>query len=177
MTTPRMTTPRMTTPRMTTPRLTGARRVAFASIVCGAVGIALAYASAFAPPAIAWVGPWLMAVSLPVCLIAMMTFGAVRDGRSVGTLALPIAFVFLLVTGGFLVALALPPDDPAAALWLGLPHRAAVILYGVGVLPLFVLPVAYALTFDAFTLSDADIERVRLARQTDLPSGAPVEPT
>ncbi len=167
----------MTTPPMTTPRLTGVRRVAFAAIVGGAVGIALAYASAFAPPAIAMAGPWLMAVSLPVCLMSMMTFGAVRDGRSLGALALPIALVFLLVTGGFLAALALPPDDPAAALWLGLPRRAAVILYGVGVLPLFVLPVAYALTFDAFTLSDADLERVRLARHPDLPNGAPAEPT
>ncbi len=177
MTTTRLTNPHLTTPRMPTPRLTGVRRAAFAAIVWGAVGIALAYASAFAPPAIATGGPWLMAVSLPVCLIAMMTFGAVRDGRSVGTLALPIALVFLLVTGGFLAALALPPDDPAADLWFGLPRRAAVILYGVGVLPLFVLPFAYALTFDAFTLSDADIERVRSARQTNLPNGTSVEPT
>ena len=81
-----------------------------------------------------------MAVALPVCMVAMMTFGAVRNGRRVGALALPFALVFALVTGGFLLAMALPPDRAGDALWLGLPRRAAVILYGVGLLPLFVLP-------------------------------------
>lgn len=149
-------------------RLTGVRRVAFGAIVLGAVGIALAYASAFASPAIAAGGAWTMAVALPVCMVAMMTFGAVRNGRRVGALALPFALVFALVTGGFLLAMALPPDRVGDALWLGLPRRAAVILYGVGLLPLFVLPLAYALTFDALTLSDEDIARVRAARTETL---------
>ncbi|MBL0173000.1 MAG: hypothetical protein IPP90_20300 [Gemmatimonadaceae bacterium] len=155
---------------MTSSKLTGVRRVAFAAVVLSAAGIAVAYASAFASPAIAAFGPWIMSVALPICLMAMMTFGAVRDGRGLGVLIWPIAIVLVLVTGGFLLALALPPDEPSAALWLGLPKRAAVILYGVGVLPLFVLPFAYALTFDAFTLSDADIARVRAARRVTLPS-------
>jgi hypothetical protein len=46
---------------------------------------------------------------------------------------------------------------------LGLPRRAAIVLYGIGLLPLFVLPVAYALTFDEMTLSEEDLERVRRA--------------
>jgi hypothetical protein len=33
----------------------------------------------------------------------------------------------------------------------------------VGLLPLFVLPLAYGLTFDGQTLSEADLERVRQA--------------
>jgi hypothetical protein len=40
-----------------------------------------------------------------------------------------------------------------------------VILYGIGLLPVLVLPVAYGLTFDAATLSEADLERVRAARR------------
>ena len=105
-----------------------------------------------------------MALALPVTMVAMMTFGAVRAGRRVGALALPFALVFLLVAGGFALALWLPPDTADGVYWLGLPRRAAVIVYGVGLLPLFVLPFAYALTFDALTLDDADLERVRAAR-------------
>jgi hypothetical protein len=51
-------------------------------------------------------------------------------------------------------------------LWLGLPERAAIVIYGIGLLPIIVLPVAYALTFEAQTLSGEDVERVReLARE------------
>ena len=142
----------------------GVRTVALRLVVVGAVGIALAYASAFGGGTVARWGPMLMAVSLPVCMFAVMTFGAVREGRKVGALALPFAIVFLLVTGGFIAALLLPPDTVNGVYWLGLPRRAAVIVYGVGLLPLFVLPIAYALTFDALTLSDEDIARVRAAR-------------
>lgn len=144
--------------------LRGVRRLAFAAMVLGAVGIAAAYLSAFGAPSVAAMGPWIMAVALPVCLVAVMTLGAVRDGRSLGAMTLPFALVFLLVAGGFVLALLLPADAPGDPLWLGLPRRAAVILFGVGLLPLFVLPMVYALTFEGLTLSDADIARVRASR-------------
>jgi len=142
----------------------GVRRLALIAMVLGTVGIAVAYATAFGTPAVAATGPWIMALALPVAMVAMMTLGAVRAGRKVGALAIPFALVFVLVAGGFFAALAMPPDAAGDALWLGLPRRAAVILYGVGLLPLFVLPFAYAFTFDALTLSDADLERVRSMR-------------
>lgn len=151
-------------------RATGVRSIALRAIVIGTVGIAIAYATAFGPPAVAGAGPWIMALSLPVTMVAMMTFGAVRAGRKVGALALPFTLVFLLVAGGFALALWLPPDTVDGIYWLGLPRRAAVIIYGVGLLPLFVLPFAYALTFEALTLDDADIERVRAARTTATPA-------
>jgi O-antigen/teichoic acid export membrane protein len=141
------------------------RRAPLAGVVLGTVGIALAYASAFAPPPVAAWGPWLMAVALPVTMVALMMLGVVRADRRLGRLRAPIAVVLGLVTGGFLLALALPAEGPDTALWLGLPPRAAVILYGVGLLPLFILPLAYALTFEALTLSEADLARVRAARQ------------
>lgn len=146
---------------------TGVRGIALRAAVLGIVGIAAAYATAFGSPRVAAIGPWIMAIALPVAMVAMMTFGAVRAGRRVGALALPFAVVFLLVAGGFLLALWLPPDTVDGVYWLGLPRRAAAIVYGVGLLPLFVLPFAYALTFDALTLDDADIARVRAARNPD----------
>jgi hypothetical protein len=36
-----------------------------------------------------------------------------------------------------------------------------MVIYGIGLLPIIVLPVAYALTFEAQTLSADDVERVR----------------
>ena len=68
---------------------------------------------------------------------------------------------------GFCAALALPAtESPLSKLWLGLPARAAIVIYGIGLLPIIVLPVAYALTFETQTLNAEDVERVReLARE------------
>jgi hypothetical protein len=137
---------------------------ALRALVIGVVCIALAYASAFLPAPLSQAGPWLMAVMMPVTMFAMMILGAVRDVRGLGPLAVPFVLVLALVAGGFLIALALPPERVDTPLLLGLPRRAAVILFGVGLLPLFVLPIVYALTFDKLTLTDDDIARVRAAR-------------
>lgn len=158
-------------PPMTLPSLSAAqpraRSIALAGIVLGTIGIAMAYASAFFSPRVAAWGPYIMAVALPICMMGTMAFGAARRGRSLGRLAWPIGLVLVLVTGGFLLALMLPAETASGTYWLGLPRRAAVILYGVGVLPLFVLPIAYAVTFEAQTLSDDDLARVRAARLGD----------
>jgi hypothetical protein len=142
--------------------------VALSGVVLGTLGIGAAYATAFFPHTVGAAGPYLMAVAVPVCMVATMTLGAVRGSRGLGGLGWPILLLFVLmctlVGGSFLLALQLPPDTVAGPYWLGLPRRAAVVVYGVGILPLFVLPLAYAFTFDALTLSDADLARVRAAR-------------
>jgi hypothetical protein len=75
------------------------------------------------------------------------------------------AAIFVMLVAGFGLALALPAEgDATARLWFGLPKRAAIVLYGIGVLPLFALPLAYAFTFEGLTLRESDIERVRAAR-------------
>jgi hypothetical protein len=88
---------------------------------------------------------------------------------------LAFAVVFVIVAGGFLCALALPVEPADAPLVAGLPLRAAIILLGVGVLPLFLLPLVYAATFDAVTLDEGDLERVRQARRArpDAPAHGP----
>jgi hypothetical protein len=95
-----------------------------------------------------------------------MILGATRGDRGVGPLKIPFAFVILMLVIGFGAALTLPATEgPLSRLWLGLPARAAIVIYGIGLLPIFVLPIAYALTFDTQTLSAEDVERVReLAR-------------
>lgn len=137
------------------------KRLALSGLVLSTVLIGAAYAAAFLPGgAPAW-APWLMAVGTAGSMAAVMALGAERNGR-IGRLWIPFAFTFVVIAGGFGAVLALPPADPSdPALWLGLPPRAAIVMYGIGLLPLFVVPVAYALTFDGRTLSAEDLERVR----------------
>lgn len=113
-----------------------------------------------APP---W-APWVIALCTALSMLATMVLGAARRGKpnaGLGGLAIPFLVTFALIAGGFVLALGLPAA--AEPLVLGLPRRAAIVLYGIGLLPLFVLPVAYALTFDEMTLSEEDLERVRRA--------------
>ena len=141
------------------------RRAALAAVVASTVAIAAAYASAFgrggAPP---W-APWLLAIGVPTLLVAMAALGAARPGRRFDArIALTMVGVWAAISGSFCLALVLPAETAdAPALLLGLPRRAAVILYGVGLLPLLALPLAYALTFDEQTLSEDDVRRVREA--------------
>lgn len=139
------------------------KSVALAGVFASTLAVTAAYGSAFLVPGGAAWAPWFLAVGTAAILVSMMTLGAVRHGR-LGRLAWPFAFVFVVVCGGFGVLLALPPADPAdPTMWLGLPPRAAVLLYVVGILPMFVVPVAYALTFDEMALTEEDWQRIRRA--------------
>ena len=91
-----------------------------------------------------------------------MVLGAARGRGGVGRLAIPFAFVIVTLTVGFCLALGLPANEgPESTLWLGLPLRAAIVVYGIGLMPIVVLPVAYALTFETQTLNSEDVERVK----------------
>jgi len=139
------------------------KRLALGTLVLSALAIAAAYASAFLPGGAPGWAPWPMALGMPAALVAIMVLGAARGGR-VGRLAIPFAFSGVVLAAGFALALALPADERAASpLYGGLPLRAAIVIYGIGIFPIVVLPIAYALTFHEQTLNAADIERVRLA--------------
>src|SRR5687768_17914110 len=106
--------------------------------------------------------PWLLALGIPGALGGIMVLGAARERGGVGRLAIPFAFVIVTLMAGFCLALGLPANEgPGSTLWLGLPARAALIIYGIGLMPVVVLPVAYALTFETQTLSAEDVEKVR----------------
>jgi hypothetical protein len=138
-------------------------RISLAALLASVLAIGAAYGSAFLPGgAPAWAA-WAMALGTATMMVATMALGAARQGR-LGKLWIPFAFVFLTVAGGFGWVLAMPATESVASpLWLGVPARAAIVLYGIGFLPLLVVPFAYALTFDQATLSEADLERVRAA--------------
>lgn len=134
----------------------------------GAVGAAYAGALVAAGTP-AW-APFAMVAGIAGSAVSLMALGAARSG-SAGRLAGPLAFLFVVLLAGFGAALLMPARDAdASRLWLGLPPRAAVVLYGVGLLTLLVVPAAYALTFDETALTEEDWERVR--RRTDDAGGA-----
>jgi hypothetical protein len=139
------------------------RRTALAGLVAGTLAIAAGYGSAFLPgPPPAWAA-WALGTGSSLVMVASMALGAVREGRGVGRLAWAFAFVFVVLAGGFGAVMLLPAEAPGAPLYLGLPLRAAIILIGIGLLPLLVLPLAYAMTFDEMTLGEDDLARVRAA--------------
>ena len=138
------------------------RRTALIALIAGIAAIAIGYAGAFLPEGTPAWAPWLLALGIPVALGAIMILGAARGSMGIGPLRYPFAFVVAVLAIGFCSALALPATEgPLSRLWLGLPARAAIVIYGIGLLPIIVLPVAYALTFKAQTLSAEDVERVR----------------
>jgi drug/metabolite transporter (DMT)-like permease len=138
------------------------RRTAVAALFLGILAIAIGYGSAFARTGTPQWAAWLLAIGIPLSVGAIMILGAARGQRGVGSLKIPFAFVIAMLAMGFCAALALPAtESEASRLWLGLPLRAAVIIYGIGLLPIVVLPVAYAVTFKTQTLTADDVARVR----------------
>ena len=125
--------------------------------------IALSYAAVFVGVDAGW-APWTLAIGANGVIMTLMAIGAVRRDTLPRSLVWTFAGLFVLCAGAFLTALALPAAEGArGALLLGLPLRTAIVLYGVGVVPILILPFAYALTFESSTLSDGDLERVRAA--------------
>ncbi len=138
------------------------RNAALFALMIGIAAIAIGYTAAFSPRGTPAWAPWFLALGIPVALGAIMILGAARGRRGIGPLKIPFAFVVAVLAIGFCAALALPATEgPLSKLWLGLPARAAIVIYGIGLLPIVVLPVAYALTFETQTLSAEDVERVR----------------
>lgn len=124
-----------------------ARRLALAAIFVALLLIGAAYGTAFIPAVPTAIGAWLMVIGVALIMVGFLALGALQGEPAPG-LRIVFGLVFLILLISFGAALLLPEEDPASpALWFGLPSRAAVIIYGVGILPLFILPLAYALTF------------------------------
>lgn len=138
------------------------KRVARFGLTVASIAIAAGYASAFKSGGAPVWAAWLLAFGIPAALVSVMVMGAAREKGGIKGLMIPFAFLGILLTLGFCLALGLPANESAqSTLYLGLPLRAAIIIYGVGLIPIVVLPVAYALTFETQTLSKEDLAKVR----------------
>lgn len=141
-----------------------AARSGLTAVVAGTLAVVLAYAAAFLSAGAPGWAPWAMVIGIALMCTGTMALGAGRPGRGLGWIRWVLGFVFVVLVGCFGLALALPGNEgPDSRLVLGLPIRAALVLYGIGWLPAIVLPVAYAQTFRRFTLDQQDLDRVRAA--------------
>lgn len=141
-------------------------RLALAALVLSCTAIAGAYLLAFLPGGAPPLAAWGLALGSAGALSSMMALGAARGGQLRPVALGACVLTFLVVGGAFSLALFLPPNEGKdAVLVLGFPLRTAIVLYGVGIVPMLFLPAAYALSFDADTLSHDDFERVRRAGQ------------
>jgi hypothetical protein len=126
--------------------------------------VAIAYAALFVSTTVPAWAPLSLAVGANGVIMSLMAIGAVRHDTLPRSLVYTFIGLFVLCAGAFVVALVMPPQEAAGGpLLLGLPLRTAIVLYSVGVVPIAVLPLAYALTFDSSTLSEEDLVRVRAA--------------
>ena len=141
------------------------RTYALAGCVAGILMIAVAYVTAFLPGGAPGWATWSYMIGTSTTMLAMMVLGAARGSAGIGRLVWPFALIYAVLLLGFGAVLVMPADTgPATELWLGLPPRAAIILYGIGILPLFLLPFAYALTFESMTLGEDDLARLSAIR-------------
>lgn len=107
----------------------------------------------------------LLAAAFPVALVVLGA--ATRHG--LGRLAIPL-LVLTVILEGSLLAIWLLRGRIDELPWVGgLPLAAAIQLYGIWFVPLLLVALAYALTFDSTTLSDEALERLRRFRGTSEP--------
>jgi hypothetical protein len=141
-------------------------------IFFGTALVAAGYGAAFLPERSQALEAWALLIGMTVLLIGLMLLGARRPGASLGRLAIPLGLTAVLIAGGFAAALLLPAETAGEPLWFGLPRRAAIVVYGVGLLPVLVLPLAYARTFDTHVLRPEDLDRIRASSRQAPESGA-----
>lgn len=125
----------------------------------------LAYGTALVTGAAPAFAAFAIAFGIGASMTGMFVLGAANRGRLAPLLVVTFALVFVIVTGAFWIALAMPADEGVGGpLLLGLPRRTAIVLYGVGLLPMFLLPLVYAARFDTDILSVDHQRQVDAAR-------------
>lgn len=120
-------------------------RAAWSGVVGGLLSQAAAMVLAFAGRDTDPLTSWLAIVGLVATLAGTLMLGAMRRGRLTVWGWLAVGTVLVVLLAGFGAALLLPAETPEGPLWLGLPRRAAIVLFGVGLLPVAVLPLCHAL--------------------------------
>ena len=129
--------------------------------MAGVLLVLLAYASAWSPGGTPSWGVWLMIAGSALCIAGATAMGAANSHMRPARVAFAALFLLVVIVGGFGVALLLPDDAPDAPLLLGLPVRAAIEIYGVGLLPVLVLPILYAIEFRCDDLDDGALAELR----------------
>lgn len=117
------------------------------AVAAGAVALAAAFVLAASAGGDAPIVSWLAIVGSAVAMAGALAAGAIREGRLSLWALVAVAVTLVVPVAGLGLALLLPPEAADAPLVLGLPLRAAIVLLGVGFVPVLVLPACYALDF------------------------------
>lgn len=138
-----------------------ARPLGWLGVVGGLLAQAAAYLVAMTSGPDAAAIPWLAMIGIAATLSGTLVIGALRHGRISPNAALAAIVLLVVPLGAFAAALLLPAETATGPLLFGLPRRAAIVLFGIGVLPLFILPFAYARDTTAESLSAESLAALR----------------
>ncbi len=128
-------------------------RRAIPFLLAGALLVACSYAATLLGVA-ATAAPWGLAVGSAVVLGAILALAAQRNGRAMRLLSITAVIAGIALAAGLGLALAAPPPAADGPLLLGLPRTTALLLVVAGLIPLLVLPLAYAAAFDREVMGD-----------------------
>jgi hypothetical protein len=150
------------------------RRTALAVMAAGVALMAGAYASAWQTGGTPVWGIWCMIAGSAAIIGGMVVLTAARSGVRARLAALLGLVLFVILVAGFGLPMVMPPEQANSPLFLGLPYRAALEVYGVGLLPALFLPLAFAAAFrdeglDAESLASlrAECDRLRAPHPSD----------
>jgi len=104
----------------------------------------------------------ILVMGYPVALVGV----AVGRGDSLSGLGVVALFLFALLEVSALAMYVLRGFVMEAPWVGGLPFAAAIQLYGLWLIPLLVVPLAYALTFDRFEMTQEDLGRLQRFKKT-----------
>lgn len=139
-------------------------------LLISAAIIAAGYGAAFGGPAWTDLGAWLLAAGNALLVPSAMALGAPLKGRFGGVLSAALAGTGLVIVAAIGMALLVgPSESPDSTLLLGLPRRAAIVLLGVGVIPMLLLPALFAATFDEGPFEAGRIANLKRLRDTAAP--------
>lgn len=124
----------------------------FALVLLGLAASALLFAFCVETGA----GPWIAAVAGTAFPVALMALGVPRVKRLRG----PLLVLWLVLTAGLLAVMALPDGGPDV---FGLPAATAILIFVLVPVPLALVGIAYAATFDI----EGDLERIRRLAKKD----------
>jgi hypothetical protein len=106
----------------------------------------------------------LLVMAYPAALIVIAVS---REGR-VGPIGSVLMILLIMLEAGAVGMLVLRGNIHAAPWIAGLPLAAAIQLYGLGLAPLLLVALGYALTFDRYELRRDDLDRLaQRARSRD----------
>lgn len=123
--------------------------VSIAVLTIGALAVLGAYALSLV--ADSNVAPWLLAAGATLVLTGLGLLGA---GERAPRLAAAVLIACALTFAGFATALLLKPHAVGGPLLFGIPRATTLLLLLTGLVPLVMLPLAYAALFKSEALAD-----------------------